>query len=364
MKNLVVITLLILVFTKFVAAADETTLTEKLYKQQLAFSDAKSLNDDAVAFILAGKIYEIGQNIYSDNPKSLAPIVLAYAEAAATYQEPVALELFKEALALFNLAYDQGDEIHIAPLILAADEASVRNEPEIAYEWYKLTQNLLASHRPNGSFLQARQDMGLAYLFRREGQIETSEAWALKSMALLEEYRVEGSAFDAAGILFQFAEVKRALNANAVAVGAYEKALSIYLTSDKKERWTARRIGTTYRRLIEVNYKMGDYHTACRSVADRFKFQRGGGKIIAFDPLGQFSPGPGKHKAGEIAFRFSIGSDCRAFDLQILKTIGVTKEQAYSAIANLFLTPGRLKPGKHVSAEGALTDIWPIFLQD
>ena len=364
MNKLISYTLLFLVFASSVAAADQSSLVESIRKQQFAFADAKALKNKAVAFILAGKIYEMGKHLYREKPEHLAPIVLAYAEAAPSYQEPVALALFREALPLYRLAYEEKHPIHIVPLISAADEAAVRNEPDLAFKWYKSAQDLLALHRPEGSFLEARQQMGLAYLFRQADQFRTTENWAHRSIKLLKKYKEEGSDFHAAGLYFQFGEVQRALKANMSALHSYEKALLIYVTHDQKERWMARRIGTVYKRLIEINYKLGDYKEACQTVADRLVFQEGGGKIIAYDPFGQFSYGYGKQKIGEIALRFSIGPDCRATGLKILQTQGITKEKAFSAITNLFLTPGRLRPGKHVTAEGELTDIWSIFLQN
>lgn len=361
MKKHSIVALSILLCANLVVAQDGASLTEELHKQQKAFSDAKLLNDKAIAFLLAGNIYDIGHRLYVDDPKHLVPIVFSYAEAATAHQEPIALELYKEALPLFKDAFGEKDQINIAPLISAADEAARRKEPELAFGWYKEAQTLLTRHLPNGSFLEARKQMGLAYLFRRADQLGTSEEWAHRSMALLEKFREDGSAFDIAGLFFEYGEVKRALSINIAALHGYEKALSLYLSLDQDDRWIARRIGTVYGRLTEINYKLSEYQAACQNVASRLKFHGGEGKIIAYDPLGQFSSGHGKQKTGAIAFRFSISEDCRASDLHIMKTDGITKEEAYSAMMNLFLTPGRLTPGKHVTAEGELTDIWPVF---
>jgi len=120
---------------------DFTALNDAIH----AYTEAKALGHKADTFLHARQAYYLSRKLYADAPKKLSPVVFSYANAAASYKEPIALELFQETLNKFGQAHGTKDKRLALPLINAADEAIFRKEPDMAYAWLTRAREILSS---------------------------------------------------------------------------------------------------------------------------------------------------------------------------------------------------------------------------
>ncbi|PCI59538.1 MAG: hypothetical protein COB37_11350 [Kordiimonadales bacterium] len=342
----------------WLAAPDQQSLLKRqLEQEQITFTEAKSLYNKAVGFLLAEKVYKTGHKLYSEDPAHLAPIVFAYAEASARYKEPVALSLFKEALVLYGEAHDAQAPAHISPLLAAAEEATRRNEPDLAYAWYDKAKALLNVHYPQGSFFAARMHVGLATLYWQVGDFERAAPHVRKAWLMLDQFPAIGIVDYEATLYFWLGEAERAAGWHKKALHAYEGAFRAYKILDPNER----RIWQIYKRRTELNYKLGNQEIACQNTVKADTFRPWITHVVSYDPTGYFSHEPYQQETGQVAFRLNVGADCRAHNLEIIEVIGISEKEAYEALSKIIYTPGHPKAGRKNRTVGLLEGIWSVY---
>ena len=338
-------------------AADNGKLSAALEAEQLAFEDAKALNDHAVAFLLSQKVYKLAKQLYSDEPKQLGPLVYQYATAAARINEPNALALFDEAAGLYTEALGQ-DAQELTPVLAAsADEAIKRNRSVEAYERLKvLEKNIDGSHFKAG-FFDAKRVAGLAMLYLGSGERDRALFYLNEAKSLLATEPNGIDAFDYGQVLFHVAELEENLGSLAAAAQFYEKSLKQYVSADPKER----NILTIHRRLMRINHQLGDYKATCNNIIDAYKFRSWALDIPAFDPNSKYSLSQVGSAVGRISFRLRINSDCKAEEVEILKSEGLTPEEVKAWLESVYLFVPTLVVNRESGESQTVEDTWILF---
>ncbi len=308
-----------------------------------AYRDSTALLHKADSFLHARRAYVIGRQLFADKPDELAPIAHAFALAAARYKEPVALKQYQFTLNLLVVAYGSGHGALTPVLVDAAEEAIHRKEPEMAYAWLKQAGELLDRDAPNGSYLGARVHLGLARLYLNSGEYDRAENQAAHAQDLAVEYQNTVNYPVDATFYFWHGQVMRMLGKYALAEASYMKALALYLEIEP----LARRVLSIHRRMVEVSHNLGKLDAATHHClqAEVYENQRHMGHWYpVYDPNGRLSQF-GKAKTGQIVAGFTRTKDCRADDIVIYKTRGISAEEAKRLIQHAYFTP-QLKNGK------------------
>ena len=303
-----------------------------------AYSDSKALGQKASTFLHARAAYRVARKIYPKEATKLASFSWLYAQAAATYQDPLALYLFEKTLNYHTAAYGHADVRIAAPLIDAADEALHQNEPEMAYAWYSKAHKLLAWDQPNGSFEAARILIGLARLHRAADQLDKAREKAQKAVDLLYQHYSDGSPTSIASLIYRHGEIEQATGHVTEAFDAYTQSLSLFLEHDA----SAPEIYSLHKRLVEVNHKFEreDEVTAHCIAAQKFHYTHKRSPIsgIVYDPTGRLS-GSQRQKQGKIRATFRKGTDCRLHDIEIHHADGITEKEAETLLAQAYYAP-------------------------
>ncbi len=303
-----------------------------------SYSESKALGHKASTFLHARTAYRLARRQYLKSAKELAPHAFRYAEAAATYQNPIALGLFEQTLDLYVIAYDRDHASLVLPLIAAADEASRKDEYEMAYAWYLKASKLLARDKPNGSFASAQAYMGIARLHLRSRQIEKAKLKAQKAIDFLFQYYADGSPTDIGSIMYGLGEIERASGHDTDALDAYTQALAIYSKHDA----SALEVFELHKRLVELNHKLkrpAQIISHCLA-AQQFQYARKRSPLrdIIYDPTGRLSDS-GHNKQGEFRATFRKGTDCRLHDIEIHQVNGVTRTEAKALLDQVYYAP-------------------------
>lgn len=308
-----------------------------------AYHDSKALLHKADSFLHARRAYFIGQQLFADKPGDLAPIAHAFALAAARYKEPVALQQYQSTLDLLIEAHGPDSGTQIPVLVDAGEEALHRKEPEMAYAFLKQAGELLARDVPDGSFEEARVHLGLARLYLNSGEYGRAEERAATALAVAEKHQ-KGITYPVnAAFHFWHAQVMRGLGKHTLAETSYLHALSLYRESEPR----ARPILSIHRRMIEVSHNLGKLDAAVHHCleAEKYENQRNMGHWHPiYDPNGRLSQFD-KPKTGQILAGFTRTEDCRAINVVIHRTHGISVEEAKRLIEHAYFTP-ELRNGK------------------
>lgn len=308
-----------------------------------AYRDSIALLHRADSFLHARRAYFIGQQLFADRPAELAPIAHAFALAAARYKEPVALKQYQSTLDLLIEAHGPDTGAQTPVLVDAAEEALHRKEPEMAYAFLKQAEELLARDVPGGSFEAARVHLGMARLYLNSGEYDRAEQRAASALALAEKHQ-HGITYPVnAAFHFWHAQVMLGLGNHAPAETSFLHALSLYRESEPH----ARPVLSIHRRMVEVSHNLGKFDAAVRHCleAEIYENQRHMGHWYpVYDPNGRLSQF-GKPKTGQIIAGFTRTKDCRADEIVIYKTRGISAEEAKRLIQHAYFTP-ELRNGK------------------
>jgi tetratricopeptide (TPR) repeat protein len=326
----------------FSNTSQNTTQTE-LTVAVNAYNDSLALGQKADTFLHARSAYKLAQKLYSNSPSNLTPYLHRYAVAAATYREPVALSLFKQTLDLLVQTYD-ANAIELAlPLVDAADEALSRNEPQMAYAWYDKARDLIERDQPNGSIELARAYMGLARMYLNSGEDERAQSKAEDAIKLLNQHYNQASPNTVANLYYWLGKVKKEVGTNNEALAAYTTSLDIFLAQNPRER----KVLTIHKNLVEINHKLNRIDDAVLHCIKAQKWQNQRDMGIwwpVYDPSGRLEH-DNKIKIGQILFAYTPSNDCKAHDIEIFKTVGISPEEAERLIGQAYFAP-RLRNGE------------------
>ena len=321
-------------------AGDQVT---ELGEVMAAYTEAKALGHKADTFLHARRAYTIATKIYSNDASKLAPHTLTYAQAAASYREPVALSLFKQSFNLYIAVHGQDDPALLIPLIDGADEAKSRKEPELAYRWYDTARDIIDQHNLNNSIESTRVQMGLAQLYLDAGELDRSLLFAHAAQAGMIQNTENMNPLLLAELYYTLAEVERAQTNNQAAQDAYKQSLQYYLEHEPH----ARRVQTLHKRLVEINHKLGNFDKATDHC---LAYERWNNKKnwIGWGPL--YDPAErlnevNKPKTGQILAAYERHANCRVTNVIIHKTIGIDEAEAKALLEQAYISP-RMKDGK------------------
>lgn len=306
-----------------------------------AYTEAKNLDHKADTFLHAQRAYNIGRKLYANAPAKQAPIIFSYANAAAVYKEPIALQIYEQALDHYVRAYGVRHLELIHPLINAADEAIYRKDPDMAYAWLARARDLLHNEKLTDSFLAARMHMGLARLFQSSGQLGRAADHASKSLARFTNSKSENAFPDNANLYFWHGQIMRSLKHNDEARDSYLNALNLF----EKQEPSARKILSIHTHLVEINHKLDDpdaliFH--CKAAALYQNKRSMGIWFSLYDPSGRLDPvheGKRSAQTGEIVASYTQTANCRLRDIEILGTSGISKVEAAQVLSRAYFAP-------------------------
>lgn len=306
-----------------------------------AYTESKSVGNKADTFLHAQRAYKFGLKLYANDPAKLAPIIFVYANAAATYREPIALTIYQQALEQYAKAFGPEHFELTHPLINAAEEAILRKEPEMAYAWLAKARKLIEHGKLKHSFIEARMHMGLARMFKNSGQMDRAENHASRSLDLLGEQDTASSFPENANLHFWHGQIMRSLKQNTQARQSYLKSLELF----DQQAPDARKVLSIHTHLVEINHKLNDpdalvFH--CKAAAQYQHKRSGGYWFPIYDPTGKLNPihqGKQSLKTGEIVASYYRTADCRLRDINILGTAGISKADAKLILSGAYFAP-------------------------
>ncbi len=310
-----------------------------------AYIEAKELGHKADTFLHARRAYNIGRKLYAKSPKNLAPIVFSYANAAAAYKEPIALEIFKKTLGIYAKAYGAKHTNLAPPLIEAAEEAIHRKEPEAAYSWLAKARELLNGEDFEDGFLRARLHMSLARLFLNSDQLSRAENHASQSIELATNSNPASTFTKEANLYFWHGQVTRKLGLYDLASNSYLKALSVFLKNEPR----ARQVLSIHLHMVEVSHQLSKTDQAIFHCIAAEKWENGRNRSMwwpIYDPSGRTTRGD-TPKTGQILAGYVKAEDCRAHDIVIHKTIGISPEEAKIILQKVYVAPSLLRNSKN-----------------
>ena len=311
-----------------------------------AYRDSAALLHKADSFLHARRAYFIARQIFTENPSELAPIAHVYAKAAARYQEPIALSQYQQVLDLVVEAHGNESSELVPVLVDAAEEAIHRREPEMAYGWLKTASEILEREKDTESFEMARTHMGLARLYLESGEIHRAETRTERALQLALPHMEKQDYPETAQLYFWHAQVMRRAGNHQLAEPSYKKALSLYL--DKEPM--ARPVLSIHRHLIEVSHNLNKPEKAVHHCIESeiYENKRNMGHWYPiYDPAGRLTQFD-KAKTGQILAGFTRTKDCRATDIIIHKTLGISAEEATALLQQAYFVP-RMKDGRIIA---------------
>lgn len=344
MRFLLVLFLLLTVGAAKVRA--DTPSPKALNEALSAYEDSRALYHKADSFLHARRAYFIALKLFNDSPQDLAPIIHIYANAAARYREPIALEKYQQALNLMVEVFGRESPKLIPLLVDAGEEAISRREPEMAYAWINRARKLLKTHQPEGSFTEARVQLALARLYFDSDERERAELRARRALELCEQFADEMSYPLNAQHYFWHGQIMRRLGRHADAAPSYQKALDIYLATEPK----ARPVLSIHKHMVEVSYHMGREQQLIEHCVAAQQYETARGMALywpIFDPKGRLGQ-VDKVKTGQILAGFTRTPDCRAVDIVVHKTLGISAEEARHLLLQAYIPP-RIRHGKIVA---------------
>lgn len=324
------------------AKADKPTSLE-LEQALASYRDSAALLHKADSFIYARRAYKIARQLYPDDPDSLGPIAYTYALAASRYQEPVALEQYEVALELLTKANGPESDKLVPVLVDAAEEAIHRNEPEKAYLFTKSARDLIKLHGLDNSFLAARSHMALARQYWNSDEKDRAVQHAEFAKGLASNYNHETGYPNHANLLYWHAQIMRWHGDYLNAEPSYEKALGIFLAKEPRNR----KVLSIHKHMVAVSHHLEDQKRLAYHCIEGEKWENVRGMSFhweIYDPTGNKYA---KHKPrrGQIIASYTLGTDCKAHNITILKTDGISYTEAAEFIARRYFPP-RFREGK------------------
>lgn len=316
------------------ANSDEIALKEALK----AYEESRALGHKADTFLHAQRALSIARVLFPDEPGALAPILHLYARAAVRYREPVALITFKETLTTYENAFGAADSRLAGPLVDAAEEAMLRKEPRMAYEWYRRAEILLTNENVSEGILLARQKTGMARMYTDSGELDRAETLARDAVALVLNFSEPSDYITDAELHYYLGDVMRRLSHHPAARDLYTYAIEIYQQHEPRSR----KLLSAHRRLVEVYHEIGDQAALiqhCHAV-ERYQNARNLSEYYPlYDPAGVISGFGTPGRVGEMVVSFYVGANCRPNDITIHGAVGIELERAEAILAATYFTP-------------------------
>lgn len=329
--------ILALVFCSSVSAHAAKPTTLELEKALASYRDSAALLHKADSFIYARRAYTIARHLYADKPESLGPIAYTYALAASRYQEPVALEQYEIAIELMTKAFGAESEKLVPILIDAAEESIRRKEPEKAYSFTKQARKLISLHTMEKSFLAARAHMALARQYWESGEIERAEKHADQATHLAETMSETGVYPDEANLHFWNGQLMRWMSNFEKASVSYEFALQAFLKREPRNR----KVLSIHKHMVEVSHHLSNFDRLAFHCIEAQRWQNLRGMSFywpIYDPTGSIDHLNRTRKSQFIA-SFTRDTDCKAKDIVILKSQGISSQDATKIVAEGYFAP-------------------------
>lgn len=315
----------------------------QLTEAKTAYEDAKSLWHKADTYLHAQQAFRLAQQACPANKGQLATLSFNYAKAAAFYQEPIALDIYRTTLRLHEEVYGKNAIELALPYAHAAEEAIHRKEPELAYRYLDKGRDILGGDDASPSIALARLHMGLARLYQNSGELERADNFSTSAIEAMTAAPEEIDVIARANMYYWYAQVKRDLRENETALTAYQTSLNLLLADHPRER----RVLSLHVRLLEMNHKVGNFDDAVFHCLAAQKWEMARNMALwgtVYDPEHRLDVYK-KPKVGQILAGFTKGADCKVRDIIIYKTAGISIAEAKRLIAQAYFPP-RFRDGK------------------
>ena len=312
--------------------AQDTEMTEPdpLIAVVEACQDALALGDKSTAFSIARKIRKEAIRRFSDEPKQLAPLLLLYADAAASYKDAATLIAYREALVAYERAFGRDGEQLIEPMMRAAREALARKYRVEAFNLFQRTIELSNQYGQGYVAQAAIAKTGIASLHLRVGELTAARTYL--DEALVTDAR-SLSALDLGWIYHVSADTNLALENWRAADEHYTQAYGYYEGVNRN----ARDLRTILRRLIKANHMMGAPERAtnfCQLYAEK----RDWGSRMLFDPSDKIT----NRRADNVAtvkVEYTINHQCRAVEVVVTSAGGMDPLRVREIIEDAYWLP-------------------------
>lgn len=335
--------ILALVFCWSASAHADKPTTLELEKALASYRDSAALLHKADSFIYARRAYTIARQLYADKPESLGPIAYTYALAASRYQEPVALEQFEISIELMTKAFGPRSDKLAPVLVDAAEESIRRKEPEKAYLFTKHARELISLHSMENSFLAARAHMSLARQYWASGEIKRAEKHANQATQLADTTSETGVYPDEANLHFWNGQLMRWMHNFENASISYEFALQAFLEREPRNR----KVLSIHKHMVEVSHHLNNFDRLAYHCVEAQRWQNLRGMSFywpIYDPTGSIDQLNRTRKSQFIA-SFTRDTDCKAKDIIILKTQGISDKDAIKIVTEGYFAP-RMRKGR------------------
>lgn len=292
--------------------------------------DALELGDKATAYALARKIRFEAMTRFKNEPHQLAPLLLLYADAAASYSEPDALIAYREAVVAYEYAFGPESQQLIEPSMRRGREALARKFRDEAFEAFQRVIELGHAHGLEGSAQVALARTGIATIRLRVGEQEGARQLldeALKvDLERIGHLDLGWIYHVSADVYVEMADWQRANDHYTQAYGLYE-----FINSNKRDRLTI------LKRLVRVSHLLGKPERAI-NFCQMYAMQRDWGSRMLYDPSHKFS----WHRNGNTALvgvKYSISKDCKAEDIVVTKADGIDPAKVKEVVGNAYWLP-------------------------
>lgn len=317
------------------AQPSETLVTENIEIDPLlaaveACQDALYLGDKSTAFAIARKIRTEALLRFSAEPHQLAPLLLLYADAAASYQDAGALIAYREAAATYERAFGPESDQLIEPLMRAAREALGKRFRVEAFNLFQRTLELSAAHGREKSAQAAIARTGIASLHLRVGELAAARAHL--GMALEVDHRTV-SQLDLGWIYHVSADTYLAQKNWKAADEHYTQAYGHYEAVNQYSR----DLRTILRRLIEANHMIGNPERAT-SFCQMYARKRDWGRRMLFDPSNKITATRSRGVA-TVSIEYTINSQCRAEGVVVTQSDGMDAREVKEIVESAYWLP-------------------------
>jgi len=321
------------------AVPEETYKIDPLVAIVEACQDALALGDKGTAYTIARKVRWEALSRFKDDPRQLAPLLLLYADAAASYNDRGALVAYREALTAYEKAFGLNSAQLIEPVMRAAREALARRFRVEAYALFQRILELSALHKRDASAFAAIAKTGIASLHVRVG--ENMAARRYLDEALQVDTRTL-SVLDLGWIYHVSADAHMALENWQQANDDYTQAYGLY----QADNTNSEDLLTILKRLIKANHMMG-YTGRAASFCQRYAERKDWGNRMLFDPSAKMT----NHidwNIVSVGVEYTINSKCKAVDVKVTHAEGMDVEAVKNIVENAYWLP-RFTDGELVS---------------
>ncbi len=315
------------------AEEDGTEASDPLVAIVEACQDALALGDRSTAFSIARKIRTEALLRFSNEPRQLAPLLLLYADAAASYKDTGALVAYREAIAGYENAFGDASEQLIEPLIRAGREALARKYRVEAFALFRRVVELSDKYNKSDKSQGAIAKTGIASLHLRVGELGAARRF-LDEALIVDERSI--STLDLGWIYHVSADTHLAMENWEAANNDYTQAYGLYEAVDEYSR----DLRSILKQLVKVSHKMGQPERAVR-FCQMYARKRDWGSRMLYDPSEKITAWRGNNvvPVATVGVEYTINSNCRAVDVVVTRDGGMDVLKIKKIVENAYWLP-------------------------